>query len=43
MIIYLTKQTFERYKLKEPKDLTPPLNQIADLVIKNEGGDRILE
>ncbi|QOV18188.1 hypothetical protein INP51_09040 [Blautia liquoris] len=43
MIIYATKQTFERYKLKLPKELTPPINQIAEAVIENESGDKILE
>ncbi len=43
MIIYATKQTFERYKLKLPKELTHPINQIAETVIENESGDKILE
>ena len=43
MIIYATKQTFERYKLKLPKELTPPINQIAETVIENERGNKILE
>lgn len=43
MIIYATKQTFERYKLKLPSELTPPINIIAETVIKNEGGDKLLE
>ena len=43
MIIYVTKQTFERYKLKLPKELTPPINQIAETVIENERGNKILE
>lgn len=29
MIIYVTKQTFERYKLKLPEDLKPPMNELA--------------
>ena len=41
MIIYATKQTFERYKLKLPKELTPPINQIAETVIENERGNKI--
>lgn len=43
MIIYATKQTFERYKLKLPKEITPPINQIAEAVIENERGNKILE
>lgn len=43
MIIYATRQTFERYKLKPSKELTPPLNQVAEIVIENERGDKILE
>lgn len=36
MIIYATKQTFERYKLKLPAELTPPLNMIVQTVIEEE-------
>jgi hypothetical protein len=43
MIIYATKQTFERYKLKLPTELTPPINVIAGAVIEKEKGDRLLE
>lgn len=43
MIIYATKQTIERYKLKLPSELTPPINMIAETVIKNESGDKLLE
>lgn len=43
MIIYATKQTFDRYKLKLPAELTPPLNKIVQEVIKKESGDRLLE
>lgn len=43
MIIYATKQTFERYKLKFPSELTSPINIIAENVIKNESGDKLLE
>lgn len=44
MIIYATKLTFERYSsLKLPKDLTPPLNEIAESIIEKESGDRLLE
>ncbi len=34
MIIYATKQTFERYKLKLPAELTPPLNMIAHYLLE---------
>lgn len=43
MIIYATKQTFERYKLKEPKELTSPLNKIVDTIIEKESGGKIYE
>ena len=44
MIIYATKQTFERYsKLKLPQDLTPPINMIAQSIIEKESGDRLVE
>lgn len=43
MIIYATKQTLARYKLKLPKELTPPISQIAEAVIENESGNKILE
>ena len=44
MIIYATKQTFERYsKLKLPQDLTPPMNVIAQSIIEKERGDSIVE
>lgn len=43
MIIYATKQTFQRYNLKLPAELTPPVNMIAQAVIEKEGGDRLLE
>lgn len=43
MIIYATKQTFERYKLKEPKELTSPLNEIVETIIEKESGDKIHE
>lgn len=43
MIIYATQQTFERYKLKYPKELTPPTCQIVKTVLENESGDKILE
>ncbi|MFV0363825.1 MAG: DUF6933 domain-containing protein [Suipraeoptans sp.] len=43
MIIYATKQTFERYNLKLPSELSPPLNLIAQSVIEQESGDKLLE
>ncbi len=43
MIIYATKQTFERYKLKLPSELSHPINMIAQTVIENESGDKLLE
>lgn len=43
MIIYATKQTFERYKLKLPSELTPPINTLAQAVIDTESGDKLLE
>lgn len=43
MIIYVTKQTFDRYKLKLPEDLKPPMNQLAQAVIEKESGDNLCE
>ena len=43
MIIYATQQTFKRYKLKYPKELTPPICQIVKTVLENESGDKIFE
>lgn len=43
MIIYATKQTFERYKLKLPSELSSPINLMAQLVIQKESGDKLLE
>ena len=43
MIFYVTKQTFERYKLKMPEDLQFPMNKIAEATIARESGDRLLE
>ena len=43
MIIYATKQTFERYKLKLPNELTPPIKQVAEAVIEDESGNKFLE
>lgn len=43
MIFYVTKQTFERYKLKMPEDMHFPANEIAKSVVLREGGNRLLE
>lgn len=43
MIIYATKQIFERYKLKLPSELSSPINLIAQSVIEQESGDKLLE
>ncbi len=43
MIIYATKKTFERYRLKLPLELSSPMNIIAETVIQNESGDKLLE
>ena len=43
MIIYATKQTMERYKLKLPEELTPPTDQLVQRIIEKEGGDRLQE
>lgn len=43
MIFYVTKQTFERYKLKMPEDLKFPMNEIAKATITKESGNRLLE
>ncbi|MEG1010175.1 MAG: hypothetical protein RSF67_10265, partial [Clostridia bacterium] len=43
MIIYAIKQTFERYKLKLPSELSPPINMFAEAAIQNESGDKLFE
>ncbi|MBO4938289.1 MAG: hypothetical protein J6C98_04720 [Oscillospiraceae bacterium] len=43
MIIYATKETIERYKLKMPQDLRYPVNMLAQAVIEKESGDRMLQ
>ena len=43
MIIYVTKETSDKYKLKLPKDLKPPLDELARAVIEKEAGDRLCE
>ncbi len=40
MIIYVTKETFDQYKLKLPEDLKPPFDELARTVIEKEAGDR---
>ncbi len=44
MIIYVTKETFERYKFKMPEDFSDPIGgAIANAVLQRESGDRLLE
>ena len=43
MIMYVTKETFERYKLKPPADLKSPLDELARTVIEKEAGDKLCE
>lgn len=44
MIIYVTKETFERYKFKLPEDFSDPIDKaIANAVLQRESGDRLLE
>ncbi len=43
MIMYVTKETFERYKLKPPENLKPPMDGLARTVIEKEAGDRLCE
>lgn len=43
MIIYATKLTFERYKIKLPHELRPPMDQIVKAVIEEEQGTLIHE
>ncbi len=44
MIIYATKQTAERYKLKMPEELSDPtMRSVACTVYEKERGDRLLE
>lgn len=43
MIIYASKKTFERYKLKLPSELSDLNRLIAEEVIANESGDKIFE
>ncbi len=44
MILYVTKQTFERYKFKMPENFNDPfMGAVAKAVIERESGDRLLE
>lgn len=44
MILYVTKQTFERYKLKLPEEFSDPIaGALANAVLQRESGDRLLE
>lgn len=44
MILYVTKETFERFKLKMPEDMISPLAaKMAQAVIDRESGDAFLE
>jgi len=44
MIIYATKQTIERYKIKMPREFTDPvMRPIVEAVFEKEHGDRLLE
>ena len=44
MILYATKETFERFNLKLPDEMSDPLiGALSQTVIENESGDRLLE
>ncbi len=43
MIIYPTKLTFERYKIKLPNELKPPMKQIVEAVLEDEKGTLVHE
>lgn len=44
MILYVTKETFERFKLKMPEDMqSKPVALMAQNVLDSENGDRFLE
>lgn len=43
MIIYATKQTIERYKLKLPHEFTSEMKIPAEAILKKEGGNSIHE
>lgn len=43
MIIYVTKETAGRYKLKMPEKMSSPLKEATAAIIAQESGDRMLE
>lgn len=44
MIIYTTKETFERFKLKLPGDMSSPLvSSLSQTILEQEHGDSLLE
>lgn len=44
MILYLTKETFERYHLKTPQEMQNELpKKIAENVLEKESGDSLQE
>lgn len=43
MILYLTKQTFERFNLTPPELMRSPVKEITEEVKKREQGNRLLE
>lgn len=43
MILYATKETVERYKIKTPEELSSPMKEIALAVIQKESGDKLRE
>lgn len=44
MILYATKETFERFNLKLPDEMSDPLiGALSQAVIESESGDRLLE
>ncbi len=43
MIIYGTKQTLERYKLKLPQEILDEKDDSAQTVLQNESGDKLQE
>jgi hypothetical protein len=44
MILYVTKETFTRFKLKMPEEMSDPISQQGSrMVLTQESGDRLLE
>lgn len=43
MILYLTKQTIDRFKVKLPNELSEDLRGITNVVMEKEQGDSLLE